>query len=537
MTVAASAVGTGCRSETSTIADGAGGLEPGRPPPIARILVERPEVRGDHRWRVERAGLVAVLMEMGLIEIDGVVVSWNNGRSAPGLDRWLRHGVEHWGLAVIVSSFSTGGALEIRLRLSPPDASYAETTWSGDAEELGQGVAEALVWCAATLHRPAGPAMIEKWRRPVSADRYARLLLGRAAVADYDLPLPAGVTYGRLGPLAAALRVDPTMVAAQWLAGRRRLAANDPGGARLAFEAGVVTGGDWLALRAGVAAALSASGDAAGALQAWESLATQWSEDSRFPVARAAAYLDVGEPRVARSLLDGLSRHHERDPAVVALRVDIAEREGPGADYERLLAEWADVDRDAPEPIRRRVALQVREGRLREAYDLLEELITRGAIAEAKTLRMALANDLGRHEDAAREAESLHRFDLARRLRWKARLKAGDLHVREGLPASRSREDSLVAAAAVLPESPEQAFDFTSEVLERDRWDPEALVLRATALQLSGRQAEADESLRKAYFADPALAIGEGSGAWPSEGPSTAAGSTTAGSHEQSSSP
>ena len=324
---------------------------------------------------------------------------------------------------------------------------------------------------AAAVRRPLRPLALGQGRRP-----------GLRPTAFGRRPRRAP-----RGPLARALRVDPTMAAAQWTAGRRRLAVNDPEGARLAFATGIDAGGDWIALHAGIAAALSASGDARAAVQAWESVARQWPDDIRFPLARASAYLDVGEPRIARRLLDNLPRHHARDAGVVALRVTIAEWEGPGDDYESLLAEWADVDRHNPEPIRRRVALHVRTGRMREAYDLLDELTARGAIAEAKTFRMALANDLGRHEDAAREAESLHRFDLARRLRWKARLIAGDRRVPEGPRTSRSREDSLVAAAGALPETPERALEFTDEVLERNPWDPEALVMRATALRLLGR--------------------------------------------------
>jgi tetratricopeptide (TPR) repeat protein len=283
----------------------------------------------------------------------------------------------------------------------------------------------------------------------------------------------------------------------------------------------------WPASQADAAALLSRWGKAERAAEAWELVARAAPRDLRFVLPIAQARLAAGDADEAARALDALPGGAARDPDVISLRVAIADAVLPGGAGDSLLEQWQEIAPEDPLPVRRRIALRIREGDYAEALDFIPELGARGEELAARRLEMGLAVGVGQWERGALAAEAAGDAEMARRIRGRGALEADPASVPEGLEEVTDPAGVLVLARALLAAN--QARGALLEVrtlLEQNPYNPDALVILAECLERMGDEQGADEARRKLYLADPDI-----SSAWP--GPSTAPGSTGAGVQSQ----
>jgi tetratricopeptide (TPR) repeat protein len=449
----------------------------------------------EHPWGLEAAGHVTLLVQELLAEVPGVLPRVEGAPPAPGLAQALTPEGRAWrlllALVVVDDTVSIGGTL------CDPAGPCTTLRASGARIAPGEAVAQLVTAAAATLgRRPADPTA---WGRPETRDPYAALLLGRAAAVAVGLRPPVDEADRgdvRRDPVARAVFLDPRMASAQAIVARtatdavRRLQA-----ARMAAEAQPRS----LGRAADLAAALGAAGLSEPAREAWADVARRSPGDGRFVLPRARAALAVGDARGARAVLSELGGRHQGEGPVVAVEVAVADALG-GSD-DALLARWQQSAPTDPEPVHRRIALRVTEGRLEDALALTGELARRGRADEANALTVALASDLGRWDQARDAAASLGAGDVARRL---AAADASPAEVVEALAEARAPEARLARAQALLQigRAPE-ALQIARAVLADDPWWPEALWIESRALRATGDAAAAEAAQAKLVRADP----------------------------------
>lgn len=487
--------------------------EPSAPPaatspaglaPTVVVVLELHAVEGEERRLVELRGLVAAQLEVGLADLPGVVPMVGNVPISPGLSGRLESEAERWRLNVRVDQPDREtSVIAVELcRTSTPCAALAETV----GDDPTPGTAALLVKLAQALGREAPREPL--WARSPSADRYARLLVGRSAAVWYRLlpPVPAEHLHDRrFDPVERAIFIDPRMSLAHWIAGRRRFEARDFAGARSAFSRAGLAAPERILHMAEEAAALEALGQDEAAGAAWSALAARAPGDARFVLPRVRVLLAMDKPREASATLDALGPRFQGDPRVLALRVAIAERAGGRPEDVALLERWQAADPTSPEPVRRRIALLVARPALDEAYALLPELERRGAGAEVAQLRLALATSLGRLDEAIAAAQVLELEAVVTALSLRRGLERGDplseleRWATEPLGRVALGERALGAGDAA------RALRYADGVLVTEAWMPEALALRARALDALGRGPDAAETWARARAADPAL--------------------------------
>jgi len=271
------------------------------------------------------------------------------------------------------------------------------------------------------------------------------------------------------------------------------------------------------------AAAVGAVGQWAEARKLWDNIDARWPGDSRFVVPRLEAYLGTGMAKEAQGLVEELPDRFDHDPEVARLRVEIADKLGPGSDYEQLVAAWETAAEYDPEPVRRHIALRLRDGRLEEAFELLAKLEARGAGTEARQMMIALGAGIGRFEEAARQAALDGSDALAERLRLRAALEKNPHETPAALLRIPDHDARLLAAKLRAADQPEQALADVRALLRENRFLAEGIALEVNILEKLGRSDEAVQARERLQFADPAFA----------SGPRTVAGETSAGSQSQ----
>lgn len=493
-------------------------------PAAVDVRIEPIAERGGHRFANEVAGLLIALYEAGLADLPDVVPHYDAYGPPPGIDRWLTGESSHWDARFSISY--ERDAVQIVLELCPAGGECMEGSASGPREAPEGAVTELLVWSAGLFGVPVPAGIVETWSRPLSADRYAVLILGRAAATMYGLvdPIsPAHRGLPRKDPLTRALLIDPSLSLTQYLIGRRALEIGDAESAARAFEKARIDVTGRFAFEVAAAAAANAGGDWALARKLWDEVESRWPLDSRFVVPRVEAYLASGLAVEARSLLLELPPRFDKDPAVAKLRVEIAEAVGPGEDYERLVAAWEEAAAYDPEPVRRHIALRLRDGRFEEAFELLAKLEARGAATEAREMMIALGAEIGRFADAAKQAAIMGNDSLAKRLRLRAALEQDSRNIPIGLVKARDPDLRLLLAKLQLPRDADKALADVRAVLREDRFRAEAIAIEVRALEQLGRWDEAVAARERLQFADPALV----------SGPRTVAGLTSTGSQAQ----
>jgi tetratricopeptide (TPR) repeat protein len=298
--------------------------------------------------------------------------------------------------------------------------------------------------------------------------------------------------------------LDPGMPPAQWVEGRRRFALGDYRKALTSFTRASLEREDSLVFVADQAAALLEAGQPETAMTLWASVDEMEPFDPRFTLGRARAAMAAGQPSEAGHLLDMLSTKFSVDPDVAAMRVAIADALGTKESLVELLLRWQDVAPTDPEPVRRRIALLVEENRLPEALSLTDELVARGQERQASSMAVALATGLHDWDRAIAEAESIGLGDTANRLRARRDLESAP----DKVPSSLENLDDPAAAtmrgqARLLSGDAEGAIEEADKALETNSWDPDALAMKAEALDAAGRRDEGQKVLAKLRSVDP----------------------------------
>lgn len=493
--------------------------------PVATdIRIEPIQEFGGHRYAHEVAGIVIALYETGLTDLAGVVPHYDQHGPPPGVDRWLTGESKHW-----TARFSFAydrDTLQVVLRLCPASGACRGASASGPRESPEGAITELLVWTAGQIDTPVPAGMVEAWSRPLSKDRYAVLVLGRAAASWYGMIDPVDpAERGDPGkdPLARVVLIDPSLSLAHYILARRALDVGRPVVAARAFERARQGTPDRFVYQVAGAAALSASSQWAEARKQWDDLDARWPDDSRFVVPRLETYLATGMAKEALALIGELPSRFDRDPEIARLRVQIADKLGPGPDYEQLIAAWENAAEYDPEPVRRHIALRLRDGRFEEAFELLAKLEARGAASEAKQMMIALGAGIGRFEEAARQAALAGSDSLAERLRIRDALDKDPHTIPPALLKIPDHDARLLAAKMRGVREPEKALADVRTVLREDRFLAEAIVLEINLLEKLGRSDEALQARERLQFADPAFV----------SGPRTVAGETVAGSQSQ----
>jgi len=502
--------------------------EEDRYPAAVDVRIEPIEDFGGHRFAKEIGGLVVALYETGLGDLTGVVPHYDRQGPPPGIDRWLTGGSEHWRARFSLSY--ERDTVQVVLRLCPTRGACRAASAAGPRESPEGAVTELLVWSAGQLGVPVPAGMVEVWSRPLSSDRYAVLILGRAASTWYGIlpsiePEERGVPSK--DPLTRAVLIDPSMAMAHYFLARRALDMGRSDVAARTFERARTNSPERLLLDAAVAAAVASSSSEAAveARKRWDDLDARWPADSRFAIPRLESYLASGMATEAKTLLKELPNRFDADPSIARLRVEIAEALGPGPDYEQLVAAWAAVAAYDPEPVRRHIALRLRAGRLEEAFELLAQLEARGAATEAKQMTIALGAEIGRFEEAAKQAAVMGSDTLAERLRVRAALERSPADIPPQLARAKDHDARLLVAKLRASRQPEQALADVRSVLRENRFRAEAIALEVMLLERLGRRDEAVQARERLQFADPAFV----------SGPRTVAGETSAGSQVQAS--
>jgi tetratricopeptide (TPR) repeat protein len=453
----------------------------------------------------ELAGLFTALIETGLADLVDVAPYVEATGPSPGLEQRLLTDVEIWtGKLGIVAE---GEELRYGLLLCDPTGACENLEAIGSREVPSAPAAGLLAQATTVLGREPIADAAARWGERQSSDTYALLMVGRSAAIFYGLrpPVAESIRWDeRRDPVARASYIDPSMPIAWWIQGRLQL---DVGAARLAresFTRASLTRPASVLFKADEATALAAQERWDDAWRAWEEVNARTADDPRFAVPRAKAALESGRVKEALGVLDRLPKVYQDERAVAELRVAIAEATGGSSNYDELLARWQAAAPNDPEPVRRRIAIRVDDGRLQEALELAGELERRGEPEEATRLGMALAIGLGDHETAALRADRLGRQDVAGRIRARADLEAGAKGVPAEIADAADPIGLVVAGEALLSGgSADLALAKAEAALKLDAWMPEALDLQARSLDQLGRGDEAAKARSKARSADP----------------------------------
>jgi hypothetical protein len=455
------------------------------PLPIVEVRLAPATVPEGVAHRDELRGLLTVLVEMGLADLQGVVPLVDGATIAPGLDDPVWSLSRTWTAALTMFG---SDPLQLNLELcSAPDACTV-LRGEGPLAEPWVAVAQVLDGASRALGRTAAlPGAPDDWQRPVSKDPYAVLLAGRAAAVLYGiLPPPAAEDVGdrREDPIARAVYVDPHSAPAAWVLIRRDAARGQFAAAQDAFERALQARPSSLALLADRAALSALASKPASALDAWLAMSGRTPRDLRFRLPLARAHLRNQQTAEASVVLDRLPDWCQDERAVVEMRVAIIDAAGTVVAGDALLARWQAAAPDDPEPIRRRIALRVTERQYAAALDLIDELAATGAKEEASRLEMTLSLGVDDLERADRAARDLGLEDVARRIAVRRTIASGPAATIAAIGATRDRWERLTRAQALLEEGETlRALAEVSAVLDEEPYQPEALELQIRCLE------------------------------------------------------
>ncbi|MEN9787292.1 MAG: hypothetical protein RLZZ299_2556 [Pseudomonadota bacterium] len=492
------------------------------------------------RWDAEARGLFTVAMELGLSDLPGVRPRLDGQAGSPAVVRAeeLPQRIVDARLRIAPAASTPGGAagepvLRFALELCPTGGTCRTIEADGTRTQPWDAVGTLLDGAAETLGVSVSGTQRAAWRTPGSHDPYAELVTGRAAAVLVGISAWTLPAEGETDPTARAVRIDPRQPLAQWVHARWVVGAGgavrDEGREDLPRGVGRAPHLRHVdALRAAMLARPSSplpaadlatleglAGEPARAVLAWDEVERIAPGDPRFQLPAARALLATGRADLAEARLAGLGAAFAQDPAVSALRVQVAEARGT-SDLDALLEHWQRVDPRAVEPVRRRLDLRVTDERWDEAEALLPALRARSPGDAVDALATALLAARGRFEEAARGAPP----EVAARLRERAAIARGEM------PEAWAAADGVgrIAAAAAVERAPREvllraerllalgqaddALVLAQALVERDEDSASGWALRAQALDALGRVSLAQDAWARAWERDPALAGG-----------------------------
>ena len=465
------------------------------PPPTAPALPEvlGVELRvlpptGDHRFRVESAGLLAALVERALFDHPRLLPRFVDAPPRPSA-AYVPAPERSWGVDLDLDRRDVG--LTARITICAPEGGCAiERRRADDGQEpaLARWASDLVVTAALGDDAPATTDGDAAAAAP-SADPYAQLLIGRAAAAAIGLG-PSPEPGSNDDPARRALRVDASAFLAASLLSRSVEAPEDR---RALLDGPPAQHPSDLADRA---AARFAAGRYAAAWRAWQAFDDRQPGDPRFLLARAASAAAAGRREVALELLDRGGTGLTLSPWAVMVEGGLALAEdGPGP---ALLRRWqANLPLD-PIPVRLQLERTLSAGDFEAALPLAEALSSRGAPREARRLIVAVAAELGQVEVARKAARELGQDEVARRLAAAADPTPNRLR------SATSPEARLRQAEQWLDGfQAERALETVRALLLQDPWWPEALDLERRACLALGREREARLVEQRVRFADP----------------------------------
>ncbi len=459
-------------------------VEP-EPLPILEVRLAPARVPADVAHREETSGLLTVLVEMGLADLQGVIPLVEGTPAAPGLADPVRSLGQTWTGAITVFG---SDPLQLNLELCSKPEVCTVSRGEGPLAEPWKAVAQVLDGAVAALGRPASlPGAPDDWRRPLSNDPYAVLLAGRAAAVLYGiLPPPPEEDLGdrRKDPIVRAVYVDPHDAPAAWVLIRREAARGQFASAQEAFERALEARPSSLALLGDQAAISALAAKPATALDAWLAMSARTPRDLRFRLPLARAHVRNQQIAEASAVLDHLPGWAQDERAVVEMRVAIADAAGNVVAGDALLARWQAAAADDPEPIRRRIALRVSERQYAAALDLIDELAATGAPEEAGGLEMTLSLGVDDLERADRAARDLGLDDVAHRIAVRRTIGGDPAATLAAIGTSRDRWERLTRAQALLASGEAaKALAELEPVLDEAPYQPEALALQIACLE------------------------------------------------------
>lgn len=469
------------------------------------------------RWREELLGLATAFLESGFADLEEVVPVVEGAPVSPGLQGVVRTGRQVWTGSVDVAP--SGDGTRFSLQLCDPQRICTDLVATAGEAGPGQALARLARDGAETLGRKPAEELAASWDQPISKDPYAILLSGRAAATWYGLlpPVPEEA-FGdkRRDPITRAVLVDPTVSLSQWINGRRALQKGVALGARTAFGRASLSQPQRVIFRADEAAAIEATDHPEEARRAWDLVQAKAPDQIRFVSARARSLVIDEDYADAAKLLETLPELYENDVPVLELLVTIAEKGGPAPPYDSLLARWQLAAPNDPEPVRRRVALRVKEGRYDEALSFVRTLEDRGVHEEAAKLAMSLGVAVGDFALAAKKAEELGMAATAARIRARAALAAQPAQVPPELADADEPVELVVRGGARLQAGmAAEALQDADKALAGNPWLPEALALKTEALRKLRRPDEAARSAQALRWLDPAWDVQVGTGTEP----------------------
>ncbi|MEQ8278013.1 MAG: hypothetical protein RKU31_30320 [Deltaproteobacteria bacterium] len=471
-------------------------------PPLVRLALDV-KVDASTDAATSAAGIVAALVELGLVDLPGVVPVIANSTVAPSL-----------GLARDPSTVKYRGRLEVRLdaeriravvTMCRSGTSDCAEHHADSARERPDLVAASIMNAlAARFDRTVNEAVAQGWSRALSKDPYAVVVAGRAAARWYGLsgapaiePRPEDV---RNDPFARAVFLDPQLAVAQWMLARSRVARGDLKAAAAALEMARRVEPQRVAFAADFAVLAAPAGrDPA---PAWTDLERSAPADLRFTLARAETDLALARGRDVVSRLDAAPERIRNVAEALRLRVLALEQLGATVD-DALLEAWALSAPSDPEPIRRRLRREVEARAYDAAFESARELDRRGVHEEALRAMMAAALAAGRYADAAEAARAVGDPSTAARIELRGRLERGEVVLYDAVEGSD--RSALLARGALALEGGEhpEAVRAASMLLAREPWDPRALELLVHAARAQGDTNLAESSLRRLMLADP----------------------------------
>ena len=478
---------------------------------MAPVAVELVPELGAARVSLEREllGVSTALLELSLSDLPEVVPGIRGVTPAISLADAFDLTAERW-TSTLRLARAADGSTRLEARLCDSARSCADFSEVLFADDPSSAVARVAAGIATALGRPPSAEALARWVQPVSPDRYATIVCGRGAAKMFGLsPDVPRELWGnrRADPLTRAIWIDPDLSLCHWLIARRGAAADLSTEARVAVERAIAVDKSRLLFWMD-RAALYASGEGKRtALASWE-VAGVRAHQTRFRIGRARVLLGTGDARDAANELRALPAAWSDALPAILLRIRVASAGIAGDDLDRLLARWQQLAPQDPEPVRRRIALRIRDARHVEALELAEALRLVDRSEQTSELSVALAVAARRLDEAAGRARDAGSPELAALLEARLHLEVDPRRMPPELKSAKGAAAALARAHLHLRAGHVDLALREAETVQGGALFPDALALRVQALRAARRTPEESRVRELLRRYDPALAAG-----------------------------